>query len=391
MQRRIRLLRLKAGGSVDAQTGLVLTSIAGNPNASLKELAESLAIDPGNFSRLLKKLSTERYLRITPSKFDRRRKEISFSELGLQTVQASLGISQYIAEIGMFPLSDKERTEVGGLFAKVSEGFKAPPEKYIGQEEYFVKEQRRLARALGMHGSNYLGTGYDIETYQLLVLLSKHPNGLKFSDLVPQLPIQRTSLSRLIDRLAEKKILKKYQGEEDRRTIYNRFTANGENKFSSIHDRATSNIENSLRAVSSNQIERLIVLLRRPRLERARTEERAENNWIKVVSEQEYFEARRYLVEQLVKRSAHTKLGMLLLPPSSECWIGYVSGKISALVAGSKKKGILLVDTCEISVDLSDTDRAKLISNFNHVIKSITPKVQIDSKIQSHTKELFAE
>jgi len=332
MQRRMRRLRLDNPGKVSARASLALTMLAKQPEMSLNELASFLRMDQGNLSRFLTGMQKEGYLKLARAASDGRSKRINFTDKGLLAIQEASKLNHYLARRGMQPLNDFERERIGRHFAKVSAGFGAHAVTQLEGEELFVSEQMRLLRTLGMIGSSYLGTQWDMATYQ--ILFSLYDSGeFSFSELKKILPIEPSQVSRELTRLVELKLVRKSPDATNRKAVLLSLTAQGKKQFQKVHEQATAKIAVSVSSMTADEIKDLLQLLRT-----AGSAETPQYTYRQCVSSGDYFLARAILVERLVQKQQHMKLPSSLLTEKASCFLIERSGVAVGVAAIDEKK-----------------------------------------------------
>jgi DNA-binding MarR family transcriptional regulator len=358
MQRRMRRMRMNYPGALNTKVSIVLTMLAKQPDLTSNEIAEFLKMDQGNLSRFLKVLSREDYIRLSRSAQDARSKKISLTEKGRNALAEAMRINHYLADFGMRPLTDIERARIGRVFARVSNGLGANPVPQLEGEELFVSEQMRLLRTLGMIGSSYLDSPWDIGTYQLLFVLSELGER-SFSDLKQELPIEVTTLSRDISQFCKEGILRKVTDPNQSKGILVSLTAKGRKNFLNQHQTTTSRIAESIREIPEEEIQDLLSLLKL-----AGTSAGITFDFRKCKNEEDYYIARAFLVEKLVSRREHSRLPAQILPKSNVCVLIERSGVPVGLVAAEGKR----VKAIELPIFVSENERIRSLSKVESLL-----------------------
>jgi DNA-binding MarR family transcriptional regulator len=358
MQRRMRLLRIKNPGSLSPRVSLALTILAKQPEMTPNELADFLRIDQGNLSRLLSSLENEGFLKLVRSSSDGRSKRIVFTPKGNLALSEASKLNHYLAKIGMTPLADFERERVGRGFAKISSGLRAKEVKQLEGEELFVSEQMRLLRTLGMIGSSYLGSEWDVGTYQIFNVLSEEGE-LPFAKLKQVLPIEQSIISREVTRQCGLNLLRKVPDPHSAKGVMISLTANGRKRFNKNHEQATNKIALAISDIPESDLEDLVSLLKI-----AGTGDRPNYNFRKCVSAKDYFRARAILVERLVQKREHLSLASEVLPETLPCVLIERAGDVVGLVAAEGKKFKWL----ELPEVGSENDRQKLIKEIRTLL-----------------------
>ena len=354
LQRRMRRLRNLATTQVDPQISLVLPTLACQPLFNFRELAAYLHMDQGNFSRLAKKMAESNYIEIETSLDDRRQKSIVFTKNGKLALSAAIASWQHNAEVGLASLNLQERNQLGDYFARISDGLGASRVLQLPGEELFVREQKRISQATGMLGNNYLQSSLDIYSYQLLYNVyfrscaplsrpsmdTSQLTGIKFGELASFFPTNPSSVSRLVEQYVKKGYLKRTNSKTDRRSVYLTMTNSGNSFFQNKHHNATDLLIHAMRELSANEIAVLINLLQRGNSVDISLEQKPNERALiptalvtikRCGSPDDFFRARAFYVEQLVKTNLHYNLPELLIPESDICYLAFHQTEVIAV------------------------------------------------------------
>ena len=327
IQRRMRFLRLKTSSSIDPQAQLVLPVIEASGKSTLQNMAGRLAMDPSNFSKLIKHLQQKKVIRLSKFIEDNRIKHLSLTEEGERVLDSIKSQDRYYAEVGMRPLIFEERQFIGKCFEAISNGLQIDRDQTLSGEELFLVEQKRLARGTGMLGSNYMESGYDIGIYQLLYSLL-WGGELRFTDFLDKVPLERSVVSRQISRLTQKGILLKRKHSTDSRSIAVSFSKKAEKEFTRVHKSISRSFGSAFEQLSIKDQKQFFSLVRK-----AADFQNEISTVLECKTESDFKIARAFYVEQLVQNKEHTSLSASLLPNSLKVFLYKEHSDVLGLLA----------------------------------------------------------
>lgn len=260
-QRKMRWLRINTPHDIDPWASNLLPILSTQKVLSPSAISEYLQMHPSGVSRMLRHLGDLGYISIRAGDSDARRRKVELTPAGRRALLKSIQLDTYLSVTGTDPLGDHQRDRVAVLFGEVSDAFGAAPEESLPHELAFTTEQKRIARVLGMIGSNYLGTRYDINQYQILFYLYRAPRPVRFKELALILPLETSKLSRQLDRYISEEIIRKGTVRGDRRGTSFTLTRRGRTLFKSEDDRAQLKLATVLSRWNQSAMTELIDLL----------------------------------------------------------------------------------------------------------------------------------
>jgi DNA-binding MarR family transcriptional regulator len=315
LQRRMRLLRMRTPLGIDPAAAFVLPFVMARQGATVKDVADYLAMDSGNATRTIQRLGELEFIFLVPSPKDARSKLIQFTDLGGRVARQAIKFYQYLAEVGMYPLTPKEREKIGRCLKIISSSLGASEELPQYGEELFTVEQKRIGRVTGMAGSDYLSTGYDIGGFQILNTLYRLSVPERFSDFAERIPLERTVLSRRVEQQTKLGLIKKSNSPIDKRSVLLSLSKKGNEKFERLFESSSKRFSKGVSQLNQKELQEMFALFEQCRIVE---EERTATEWIKILSDRaDLFLVRAFILENLVERGDHKQLSPVIVSESA--------------------------------------------------------------------------
>jgi len=317
LQRRMRWVRLNLPFPLPAHEAIVVSVLAREEKIIASEIADGLGLQRSKVSRIVNRLAGEKYLELIPDEQDRRVRQLSFTPHGQALLHQLSEVNNAIATLGLSPLTKDQQYFIAQIFNSLADGLKAPPLRKLPDEHPLVPEQRRIVRQTGMVGKEYMQTGFELMSYQILFELFRHSAPRRFRDIAAVLPFEAAKLSREIDHLTDSKLVKKSSLASDRRAAPASLTEKGKKIFSEHHEQIAGTYQLALVNVEEAEldlfIERLNLVTKSPL-----PGSRASEITTKIcTTEEERKATRTFLVETLVRENRHGALGEKLVATSN--------------------------------------------------------------------------
>lgn len=315
-QRRMRKVRLGYNYPIrlTAPEAIILSLLAKEPELTPKRIVEVVRLPKSKVSRVLSYLERNDYLVSVKSRIDARSKHLSFTDRGRALLSELDQINTAIALDGSIAWSERERAEAAHFLSILATGLGSPLSEKRPNEDLLVPQQRRVIQISGMVAKEYMESGIDIAGYQLLFELSRQNKSIRFTELVNILPFEVTRLSRHLSTFSRKGLVKRTGAAEDKRAVFYELSEKGKDYFSRLEEVITKKYERALSSLSRSKIESFISLVSKMIAVEIPDPGRTDASLTRCERDRDYFEARRIMVEILVKHNLHQNLPDTLLP-----------------------------------------------------------------------------
>ena len=296
-----------------------LTYVACHANCSAQDVGRALLLEKSTVSRIMSALQEKGFLNVKSSASDQRVRELSLSERGREVMQEDQKTRDAEMRKCLTGVSEREQGDLAVYLGMLADGFNAPRMAHAPSVHRCHVEVQRLSISMGAFGDDFLGSGLSLERMQMLLLLhASGEAGLPLSRLRVLLPYDPSFQSRMIHVLQEEGWINRHVHTEDRRHAHVHLSARGEKEFLKARTAAvrkmaeavTPQLEKHLQAftdlmshwLGSDDTSRSLDVIDGIRIRLIKTED-------------ERVEARKFLVEQLVRSEQHEHLPEFLFHP----------------------------------------------------------------------------
>lgn len=318
-QRLMRRVRHESPFLFDPQTSRLFPVVAASLPGRAVDIARSLNATELEVSRLMARFERLALVRRKRVDTDRRAKVIELTAKGVQAVKAMVDYDNQLVPRSLPHLSAQDIESIAsGFHALAAELGEAAGVTLAGQSN-FVVGQIKAARALGMLGESYLGSGIHITRYQVLYLLARVEHPLQIRELGKELPFSPSALTRELDRIEQEKLLRRQPHQLDGRGVVVELTGESRVQFQRVHELATSRLYEALSRIPESIREPFVEALRSAN---AQSESKAIPPALTIQrcrSKRDFQRARGELVEWLVLSNRHRDLPDQILPESRGC------------------------------------------------------------------------
>lgn len=316
---------------ISAVEGIILARIYAYPDISAGELSEVFALSRSKVSRLLIKLEMQGYLNADPLKEDRRNKRLSFTPAGEALLEELNKLNGKISRRGCSCLSKSEYAKLLEYFDRLASGFGAERDANMFWEDELSAHRRRMVIAQRIIADRYLDAEVDLDNFHILLEIDRARTGVcSFRQLAENLPVHPSTLSRNIDRLAARGLVKKLVPDSDRRQLELSFSAQGKNKFNSWKEKIAARFQQALLAVvafdsdqprsfSQRELKEFIQLLAEVNASPLPLLPEFKLSAQKLRTPAELKRARAFLLEYLVREQKHLNLEERILGIANVC------------------------------------------------------------------------
>lgn len=321
VQRHMRRARISASSELSPLVTNLVPIIATRPGAKLTELARFLGVAPSNLSRLLKDLRKQGLLSTEAGAESGSSKAVTFTPKGKILLTELIDCDNRIVRSVLGNLKESDLSVFSAFFDSLATAFGADQEVALAGETELVRHQKRLARTMGMVGGSYLNTEVDVGLFQVLTYLANVAEPTRFTEIARYAPIEMSSLSRLLSKLAEQGTVQRIESGSDGRSVLFSLTRNGKARILALSESAERTLAPPAKRVSSALTKRFMAIVESaltgdeedrdmPELPQLFEVRKAENN-------EERRAARAFVMETLVLLGRHRQLSETLLPRSA--------------------------------------------------------------------------
>lgn len=340
LQRRMRALRSQSQFPLDSVSAILLVWIGHKPALQFGELQRFLGIPKATLSRFLQNLVSRGLLTSRTCAADSRKKTFSFTPKGTALLEQLEKINNRLTRVGAHPLDETQIKVVTAAIERIASGLGAPLEPERPGEEPLFTQMRRLSRASGMIGPNYMGLGHDIMIYHIFSELGFCGHAVPLQFFLKNLRIPPSSLSREVSRLAQRGLIQREQARHDRKLTLLKLTERGWRHFWACEETIGLRYEAALAATPPEKIAEWIEAFRPLEGLESPTFEDAPLVAERCDSEESLQLVRAFVVEEAVRSGKHQNLPNTILPPGHVCISVREAGRLLAVaMAPSGERG----------------------------------------------------
>lgn len=268
-QRKSRFLAMSVGfkpGKADAALsfgeGLLLLIVQSEPDRSIGEIASQLGLERSWVSRMIASLEKRQLLTSGESGTDKRIRNVRITRKGTsELAQLAEARARIITET-FKPLSQDEQKDLRALLKKLADGLHAPQYSQDVRSHPIDVELARISWMLGVIGENFNDSGMSDSKYQVLYELARRKGEyVSPSDVGKLLPVNLSSVSRLLASLESEGLIERKLSKEDGRVSLLRISRHGVEAWEEVRERGTQQIANALKGVPLSDVKRLSMLI----------------------------------------------------------------------------------------------------------------------------------
>ena len=218
MHRRNRTVASAYDTPLTALESTTLPEIVANPGINLIDLKVRLHLDQVSTTRLIQGLVKAGIVTQEKSKHDRRFKEIRLTPKGKKLFELSASRAFTTFQSAFERVPRKQQRAFGDLFAKCNDALGAEPAAELPGDPGIMGEVRRISRVLGLLSRDMFGHAEcsPLE-WHTLDLLAQPESSTHVVDLADLLGAPTKTLAALVQRLANKGLLKQSVNAQDNR------------------------------------------------------------------------------------------------------------------------------------------------------------------------------
>jgi len=340
--RRLTFIVARLSPPLSLNESHVLGEIRRGHSVTAGDICRRLVLEKSIASRLLASLEERGFLASRPSATDRRVKHLCLTAAGERIFARDNELRNRQVQQTLAELSEREQTQLASYLRRMAESVKASEIMPEPDDPPAKNEIRRLTRALGFLGDDLLGTGLSVQKCQVLSLLAASPEGASMASLKEELPYETSMLSRLVSAFQSQRLVSKSAPVYDRRFVHLRLTAGGYSRHTRMLQAGSARISRILGRESADSLREFTNLL-----EKFLSGNRLFNGIhvpggseiVQLRREHMLREARRFLVEELVRSNRHHLLSEHLLARGSLCFGRYESGELTAVAEFRNVRG----------------------------------------------------
>lgn len=248
----------KLGFTLSLGEALLLLIVHSEPDKSIGEIAQQLGLERSWVSRMISSLEKHALLKSSGSAGDRRVRNVRITKRGSSELSQLMAARAEIIKETYKELSEEEMEELTRLLRKLSNGLHAPQYSAEIETHPVDAELARLSWMVGVIGDNFMFSGMSVSKYQLLhALAKKRAQPVTPSEIAKLLPINLSSVSRLLVALESDGLLDRKPSSEDKRVSLLRISDKGVRHWEALRKVAVERITDALKGVPIAEVRRL--------------------------------------------------------------------------------------------------------------------------------------
>ena len=350
----------------DSSLGLmdshVLVELAARGACTLGELASCLDITAATLSKRIEALNGAGLVRLQIDRGDSRRKQALLSLQGSQALSCIDTTANKLLERFSSQCSAACMTTIHSGMHRLLSGLAAPPSQIRAGEHCMRIHFRQLARALGVLGRNFLGSGLSSTHWQIVNEICSDLLPPNLTQLSECLGVEQSRLSHALKTLALKGLVKRQRDSRDSRNARFHGTKSATKLIAKSEEHVCGLLQRGLASFDLHEARRFVEALEIFVTGRVDGPLGASLDLRDQVhlerSDSGLQAARGFLVEQLVKRGCHMQLDWRLLSPTSHVYVILHQGVVAGVCEFVRSKRALELRNFLVQPDLAGTKRA---------------------------------
>lgn len=252
----------KADAYLSFGEGLLLLIVQSEPDKSIGEIASMLKLERSWVSRMINGLEKQDLLKTVSAVGDKRIRSVRITKKGLGELIQLLSARARVVSETYKALSSEEQKDLKRLLKKLADGLRAPRCTIEDETHPIDAELTRISWMMGVVGENFLGSGMSVSKYQVLhELVHKKDEVFSLTDIAKRLPLNLSSVSRLLCSLEKEKLLERKSSQDDARFSLLCLTKKGLAAWEEASRKGAEILAEALRGVPLSETRRLCTLL----------------------------------------------------------------------------------------------------------------------------------
>lgn len=270
LQKKRRMLALALGVSED-EAGVnlgyveeaVLRTLDFFDDQNVKELAEGIGVERSWMSRVVSTLLERGLLEAFTPETDRRSKRLRITVTGNDALHSLEDFVRAVIDETLRDLKEQQILRLAEVLTSFADALGASRSR-VGKRSHPVHVQlSRISRALGVFGSNIMGSGLHLsQVYVLEQLYRSDTNGVSINDLNIVIPLDVSTISRTVSGLVKSGLVVKKRSETDRRSVILRLSSKGKEVHTDYRRRVERIFGTAMAQLSESETQELFSLLR---------------------------------------------------------------------------------------------------------------------------------
>lgn len=227
--------------------GQLIGEILSRDKVLSSDLSSALKLEQSSVSRLVNSLKERGFVCSSPNPKDKRKHLLSVSAKGRKELEKDDLARSNASSILMSCISAQAQTRIIGAFRNLSDTEGIDRSIQRPNEHPLRPEQRRLTRAFGLLRGNFMGTGLSISCFHIFHFLIEE-GSLPLSFLFKHVPYEQSSISRAVEGLVRKRLIKMQSSVSDLRARQVTITSKGQDLFASTEKALGQKLKNALDA-----------------------------------------------------------------------------------------------------------------------------------------------
>ena len=225
------------------------------PGSNVKELSDLIGLERSWMSRVVANLQKRGLLEVQVSDSDRRSKKIFLTTKGNDLLKESEQVVVEMFRENLASLSKNEQREFRDHLNKFADGLGAPDFEQHSGNDGIAYQLGRISAGFGMYGERMFGTDLTVsQLHTLLILQERRGKKSSLIDIDGELPMDTSTVSRIVQGFVKKGLVLKQQSERDRRSSHLELAANGAAYMNDYYKTVASVFKKALQSFSAKEL-----------------------------------------------------------------------------------------------------------------------------------------
>lgn len=355
----------------------IVIELCRNPEQSAQDLAKIVGLEKSTIVRSIDSLIENGLLlaKINPS--DKRRRKLFLTQKGTQALKQLDENANRNVSIFSKSLDLEQIAQLSNYLKIFSDNLGAAMGELRAGESPLRLEVRRLTRALGLIGANFMSSGLSSTQWQILCEIKFASTTLGPSELSSNLRISRAAMSSALKRLRALGLISTSSHGTDKRALTVKLSDKGIKTLQKIENTAQERFSKALKSLSMPKLQTFSRLLALYCSENQLSGPlQAEITIKRIMGEEARQVARAFLILELVRKNAFTFAPEILIGKDSICYGLYEANTLRILLEFQLENGDWTLENFAASANYEDDSLAyKFISQCLERFFELMPNI----------------
>ncbi len=362
VQQRNRYIGSASDSELTLSESHILVEIDGSPGVVAKDLARILRMEKSTLSRCLAGLIKRKHINTSVSVSDARERPLTITEAGKRVLETFDKSINFLTARQANSLTVQEEVKLRNYFKALADGYDVAIGVQRPEDHPLRMEIRRVTRALGVLGDNFMGLGLTSMQWQILTELSRADRVIVATQLCEILAVAANTMSLTLKNMQNLGLVTVSKHASDGRSRNLRLSTKGNRMLMDVGSAAAKRFNQALSDLSLEDLREFDQLLQRYsslRQVRGSIVIQEKIDIRKLDSVEERSQARGFLIANLLRLNLQDRAPEVLLGKDSYSYALYRAERICGLCELQPSQGDFIIASFATDTDLDNSDIAR--------------------------------